>query len=183
MGVNTGISWTKHTWNPWRGCTKVSAGCKNCYMFRDQKRYGRNPAEVVRTKTWRDPIKWNRAAAEAGNKDLVFTCSWSDWFHKDADPWREEAWEIVHSCPNLVFQILTKRADRIANHLPADWGSGYQNVWLGVTVEDQEATWRIPNLLAVPAAVRWISAEPLLGPVDFRPWIKQLDWIIAGAES
>src|SRR5437868_587512 len=112
MGTETGISWTEHTWNPWRGCTKVSPGCANCYMFREQRRYGRDPTQVVRTKTWNDPIKWNRQAAEAGRKDLVFTCSWSDFFHEGADEWRDEAWAVIRSCPNLIFQILTKRADR-----------------------------------------------------------------------
>lgn len=183
MGTETGISWTEHTWNPWRGCTKVSAGCANCYMFREQRRYGRDPAEVVRTQTWNDPIKWNKQAAEAGRRDLVFTCSWSDWFHEAADPWRDEAWAIVRSCPNLIFQILTKRADRIADHLPADWGNGYENVWLGVSVENEENIWRISHLVNVPAKVRWISAEPLLGPINFEPWLNHLDWIVVGAES
>lgn len=183
MGDTTGISWTEHTWNPWRGCTKVSAGCAHCYMFREQRRYGRDPTEVVRTKTWGDPLKWNKEAAETGRKGLVFTCSWSDWFHEAADPWRDEAWAIIRACPNLIFQILTKRADRIKDHLPADWGSGYDNVWLGVSVENQENAWRIDRLVSVSARVRWISAEPLLGPINSRPWLGMLDWIVVGAES
>src|SRR5205823_2586642 len=83
---------THYTWNPWRGCTKVSPGCKNCYMFRDQRRYGLDPTRVVRTKTWREPARWQKKAGTAGRVELVFTCSWSDWFHEDADPWRREAW-------------------------------------------------------------------------------------------
>lgn len=167
MAENSAIQWTDNTWNPWRGCTKISPGCANCYMFTDQRRYGRDPAEVVRTKTWGDPFKWQKAAEAAGRTELVFTCSWSDWFHKDADPWREEAWAVVKKCKNLTFQILTKRADRIKDNLPSDWGQGYPNVWLGVSVENQKcAGERIPKLLGVPAAVRFLSCEPLLGPVN-----------------
>jgi protein gp37 len=95
----------------------------------------------------------------------VFTCSWSDWFHEDADPWRDEAWEVIRAAPDLTFQILTKRPERIADHLPADWGDGYPNVWLGVTIENRRFVDRADVLREVPAAVRFISAEPLLGPL------------------
>src|SRR5262245_7502608 len=99
MGERTNISWTDRTWNPWRGCRKVSPGCKNCYMFREQARYGRDPAAVVRTKTWRDPLRYQRQAEQLGRPLRVFTCSWSDWFIEEADPWRQEAWRVVRSCP------------------------------------------------------------------------------------
>src|SRR6059036_2468127 len=92
---------TDRTWNPWVGCTKVSAGCANCYMFRQQREYGRDPTAVVRTKTWDNPPRWQRAAARAGRTEYVFTCSWSDLFHEAADPWRAEAWAVVRRCPNL----------------------------------------------------------------------------------
>lgn len=183
MGKETGIHWTHRTWNPWRGCKKVSPGCARCYMFREQRRYGRDPTEVVRTKTWNDPIRWNGEAEAAETKFLVFTCSWSDFFIEDADPWRAEAWEVIRRCPNLVFQVLTKRPERIAKHLPPDWGQGYPNVWLGVSVENQDWARRLDTLLEIPAVVHWVSAEPLLGPVDFTPWLDRLDWIVVGAES
>jgi protein gp37 len=76
MAEKTIIAWTGQTWNPWRGCTKVSPGCKNCYMFTAQERYGKDPSQVVRTKTWGDPLRWQKAAAAAGRSELVFTCSW-----------------------------------------------------------------------------------------------------------
>ena len=152
-------------------------------MFREQRRYGRDPTKVTRTKTWSDPVRWNREAEAAGTKFLVFTCSWSDFFIEDADPWRPEAWEVIRRCPNLVYQILTKRPERISEHLPADWGRGYANVWLGVSVENQDWAGRLDTLLEIPAAVHWVSAEPLLGPVDFTPWLARLDWIVVGAES
>jgi protein gp37 len=152
-------------------------------MFAAQKRYGRDPSTVVRTKTWRDPLKWQREAEAAGRTELVFTCSWSDWFIKDADEWRDEAWALIKSCPNLHFQILTKRAERILDHLPADWGEGYPNVWLGVSVEDRRfGLPRIEVLREIPAVVRFLSIEPLLedlGQID----LTGIDWVIVGGES
>jgi protein gp37 len=146
-------------------------------MFTEQRRYGKDPSIVQRTKTWGDPIKWQKQAAALGVSYRVFTCSWSDWFIDQADAWREEAWDIVRRCPNLTFQILTKRADRIAGHLPNNWGNGYPNVWLGVSVEDQQrANERIPRLLQVQAEVRFLSCEPLLGPVDLEMYMPRYDY-------
>lgn len=173
---------THHTWNPWRGCTKISPGCAHCYMFRDQARYGRDPAVVARTKTWKEPARWQRKAEAAGRTELVFTCSWSDWFHEDADAWRDEAWAVVRQCPNLIFQILTKRPERIEGHLPADWGNGYPNVWLGVSVERNDYCWRADILRTIPARTRWVCAEPLLGPLpDLN--LDGIHWLVVGGES
>jgi len=182
MGKASIIAWTSRTWNPWRGCTKISPGCAHCYMFTAQERYGRDPNVVTRTKTWRDPLKWEREAAAANRIDLVFTCSWSDWFHIDADPWRDEAWQLVKRCPHLHFQILTKRHERIADHLPADWGQGYANVWLGVSIENDRFVHRADALREIPAAVRFISAEPLLSPLPSLN-LDRIDWVIVGGES
>ncbi len=178
MGKATGIEWTDATWNPWYGCAKVSPGCAHCYMFREQTRYRKDPAIVQRSKTkFREPLRWREP-------QRVFTCSWSDWFHEAADAWRPEAWDIVRQCPHLVFQILTKRPERILDHLPPDWGDGWPNVWLGVSVENRRWTTRIPLLTAVPARVRFISCEPLLGPLVL-PYEHRADihWVIAGGES
>ncbi len=162
MSDTTAIAWTDATWNPWYGCTKVSPGCAHCYMFRDQVRYGRDPEIVTRSKTkFNDPLKWKEPR-------LVFTCSWSDWFHEAADAWRDEAWAIIRKTPHLTYQILTKRPERIAANLPADWGDGYPNVWLGVSVENQRFVERAGVLAKIPTAKRFLSCEPLLGPVSFR---------------
>lgn len=198
MGNQTGIEWTERTWNPWMGCTKVSPGCAHCYMFRERERYGKDPSVVVRSKTtFTAPLRWKRGAGSG----LVFTCSWSDWFHEGADAWRDEAWAIIRATPHLTYQILTKRPERIVEHLPADWGDGWPNVWLGVSVENQRfRDERMSRLAAIPAAVRFVSAEPLLGPLSFRwgPWYglsrehdtdhldglrKFFHWVIVGGES
>lgn len=163
MGESTNIGWTEATWNPWHGCHKISLGCKNCYMFRDKERYGQDPNVVLRSKTkFKDPLKWDEPK-------VIFTCSWSDWFIEEADAWRDEAWDIIRATPHHVYQILTKRSERIKKHLPSDWSrrDRWRHVWLGVSVENQDgANKRIPDLLNTRAAVRFISAEPLLGPVD-----------------
>lgn len=204
MGADSKISWTGNTWNPWWGCTKVSPGCENCYMFLDMARFGRDPANVQRTSlhTFNSPLCWQRKAQKGeltGRERLVFTCSMSDFFHPDADPWREDAWAIIRKCPDLIFQILTKRPERFKECLPKDWCDGYRNCWLGVTAENQHwADMRIPILIDTPAALRFASMEPLLGPVDFTcasadpdhdtggPY-SMLDcgisWVIAGGES
>jgi protein gp37 len=183
MSDATIIAWTEHTWNPWRGCDKISPGCAHCYMFTAQRRYGRDPEVVVRTTTWDAPTKWERAAAAEGRRALVFTCSWSDWFHETADPWRPEAWALVKACPHLHFQILTKRHERIVDHLPPDWGpDGYPNVWLGVSIENDRYVHRADTLRQIPAVVRFISAEPLLGPLPSLA-LTGIDWLIVGGES
>lgn len=183
MASKTNVSWTHHTWNPWMGCPKKSPGCKNCYMYRQMRQYGMDPTKVVRSKTtFYDPLRWQKKAKALGHTEMVFTCSWSDWFNEEADDWRQEAWGIIRQCPNLIFQILTKLSERIRDHLPDDWGKGYPNVWLGVSIENNDYVWRADDLRNIPAAVRFVSYEPALGPLD-RLDLKGIDWVICGGES
>jgi len=177
MGKNSAIEWTDHTWNPWQGCKKVSEGCQNCYMFRDMIRYGNNPNLIIRSTTTFDaPLKWKEPAK-------VFVCSWSDFFIEEADGWRGEAWEIIRKTPHLTYQILTKRPERMQKCMPDDWGMGWPNVWLGVTVENQDAVRRVALLKQVPAKVHFISCEPLLSEIDLYSYTTCLEWVIAGGES
>src|SRR3990167_8205664 len=108
MAERTAIEWTDATWNPWRGCRKVSPGCASCYMFRDQKRYGRDPSEVVpaANASFTAPLRWHRRYS-LPVRFLVFTCSWSDFFIEEADRWRPAAWDIIRRTPGLTYQILT----------------------------------------------------------------------------
>lgn len=179
------IGWTDHTWNPWMGCNKVSEACKHCYIGGVIRRMGREPfAGPMRTTTvWKEPAKWNREARDKGVRSRVFTCSLSDYFHEDADAWRDEAWDVIKSCENLDWLILTKRPENILDRLPADWDGGYPNAWLGVTIESQQCMDRLDLLSAASAAIRFVSAEPLLGPIEFGRRIKNVDWIITGCEQ
>ena len=107
----------------------------------------------------------------------------SDFFHPEADAWRDEAWEIIRTCENLDWLIFTKRPELIQDRLPRDWNRGYANVWLGTTIEDQSQIKRLDILSKIPAAIRFVSAEPLLGPVHFGRRIHMLDWVITGCEQ
>ncbi|CAN5443705.1 DUF5131 family protein [soil metagenome] len=203
MSEQTKIQWTTASWNPWHGCRKVSDGCKFCYMYRDKSRYGQDPTKVVRSRTtFNQPLKMTEPS-------LIFTCSWSDWFIEEADAWRGEAWKIIKDTPHHTYQILTKRPENIVHRLPDDWGEGYENVWLGVSVEHQEAAdERIESLLYVKAKTRFLSVEPLLGEVDLTRIgetqfsagtncltgkkhrlysedknLPKIDWVIIGGES
>jgi protein gp37 len=185
MGERTASKINDHTMNFWTGCTPVSEGCLHCYARAGMQKYDRNFDEVVKTKTWNDPLKWQRKAAKAGEVRLVFTCSWSDFFHPDADAWRPEAWAIIKNTPNLIWHPLTKRPELIEERLPSDWGRGYPNVWLGVTVELKKYLWRMDTLRKIPAAVRFLCAEPLLEDLtpDLEQHIEGFHWILAGGES
>jgi protein gp37 len=187
MAENTSIEWTKVTWNPHTGCYPVSPGCDNCYMYRDMQRYGKNPRKVERTKSVFDlPLRIKEPSK-------IFVCSWSDFFIKQADAWRDECWDIIRRCPQHTFQILTKRPERITDCLPVDWGKGYANVWLGVSTENQEmADKRISVLLDIPAAVHFLSVEPMLAAINLYRYLSYdaihgaktpIDWVIVGGES
>jgi len=143
MGSLSNISWTDHTVNFWTGCKKVSPGCKFCYMYRDQERWKRDPSEVIRVKD--STIAKTLKDAKPGDK--IFTCSWSDFFIEEADGWRDSAWKIIKNHPQFIWQILTKRPERVAANLPDDWGPhGYENVWLGVTIESDAERGRLFDL-------------------------------------
>ena len=184
MGETTAIAWTDRTWNPWQGCHKKSPGCLNCYMFRDKKRYGKDPDVVVRSApaTFNAPLskKW-------AEPKLVFTCSWSDFFIEEADAWRNDAFDIIRDTQHLTYQVLTKRQERMVAALVQRYNSEcigyYRNLWLGVTVEDQgRENVRTLCLSAAPAAVKFVSVEPMLTPVLFG-YPELLHWVIIGAES
>lgn len=185
MAENSKIGWTDHTMNFWWGCNKVSAECHRCYIGPIMQRAGRVPFNgPMRTVNWTPPLKWNRKAEETGTRYRIFTCSMSDFFHPGADAWRAEAWEVIRGCTNLDWLILTKRPELIKDRLPNDWGEGYANVWLGVTCGVGSSRPRVSELRSLPARVRFISAEPLLEPIDFRPYLDgRIHWVITGCEQ
>lgn len=188
MGKVTGITWTSHTFSIAWGCFKVSAGCRACYAETLAKRYGfdvwgppgTTPRRTFGEKHWAEPLRWERAAAKAGERRRVFCSSMADVFedHPTIDEEREKLWPLIRATPNLDWQLLTKRPERILDHLPGDWGDGYPNTWIGTSVEDQEtADLRLPFLQHVPAVVRFISAEPLLGPVRLGAYLEKVSGI------
>ena len=170
---NTKIQWTENTWNPWYGCQKISAGCKYCYMYRDRQHI--DASKVKRSKT-----KFNYPLSVKEPK-LIFTCSWSDWFIPEADKWRAEAWGIIKKTPQHTYQILTKRPERIKANLPYNFES-YKNVWIGVSVENQDYVKRLDYMQDLPC-ITFASFEPLIAPIQWSATMKNLNWIIVGGES
>lgn len=181
MGENSNIEWTDHTFNPWIGCTKVSPGCANCYAEREfdhrhhKAKWGAGQPRVRTSPgTWAQPLRWDRAAAKAGVRARVFCASLADVFDHEVDPqWRSDLFALISQCPHLDWLLLTKRPENMTRMLPVGWLTGetepWPNVWLGTTVENQAtANERVPHLLEVPARVRFLSCEPLLGLVNLR---------------
>lgn len=226
MAEHTGIAWTDSTFNPWRGCTKVSAGCDHCYADTWSKRnpktlgvWGPDGARVIASESyWQQPFKWNHAAEAAGVRRRVFCASLADVFEgretMPAEAWepvqaaRIRLWETIDHTPHLDWLLLTKRPQNVMCMVPERWyrrctsiGEPKElprNVWIGTSVEDQAAAnERIPHLLTIPARVRFLSCEPLLGPVRFSKFgalhtdppdyqglqRRGVDWVIAGGES
>ncbi len=193
MAENSGIEWTTHTFNPWIGCTKVSPACDHCYAEAWDNRFGGERwgphAPRTRTKTWGNPVKWNRQAGLTGERPRVFCASLADVFdnHRSIeDAWRRELWKLIEDTPNLDWLLLTKRPQNVWKFAPARWmQDGFPpHVWIGTTVENQEeADRRIPHLAQLPARVRFLSCEPLVGPVSIRRWVSDLHWVITGGES
>ncbi len=191
MGKETIIAWTDHTFNIAWGCVKVSPGCKHCYaerFSRDRcglKLWGPNSERrTFGEKHWRDPLNWNALAAKEGRRHRVFSASMCDWCedHPTIDMERARLWDTIRATPWLDWQLLTKRADRLAACLPEDWGDGYPNVWLGVSIENLDYAWRAERLREIPAVVRFISYEPALGSLLGMD-LSDIDWVIYGGES
>jgi protein gp37 len=185
VAEHTGIEWCDKTFNIAWGCEKHSPGCKNCYAERDSTRYGHKvfgPAKTTERRTfgdghWAEPLKWNRDAMVTGIRLRVFCSSMADWAedHPTIAAQLPRMWALIRATPWLDWLLLTKRIERVSQLLPDDWGAGYANVWLGTSVENQHyADKRIPHLIAIPAAIRFLSCEPLLGPVDLKPWLRKV---------
>lgn len=190
MADKTEISWTDHTFNPWWGCTAIAPGCDNCYAAALDKRTGGdywNPKVAprrTRVQNWNKVHKWNEQAKTENRRHRVFCGSMMDWCDNNAPEGIYEAlWQLISDTPYLDWQMLTKRGDRIEKLLPTDWYEGYDNVWLGVTVEDRTYGYpRLDALREIPAKVRFLSCEPLLEDVsDIN--LDGIDWVIIGGES
>jgi protein gp37 len=234
MSENSKIEWTDHTFNPWEGCQKVGPGCDHCYAETRNARFASGiainwgpgaPRRRTSLANWRKPVRWNAAHAEFlaahGRRQRVFCASLADVFDNAVpDLWRSDLFDLIEETPNLDWLLLTKRIGNVVSmvsdahrsridfdHAGTPWLP--DNVWLGATIVNQEEADRdIPKLLAVPARVRFLSMEPLLGPVSLRwlpAWpenprgaaqnpnpsgitnhldgLRRLDWVIVGGES
>lgn len=179
---------THDIYNPWHGCRRISEGCAHCYMMWMDKQWDKDGTIISKTKTdFNYPLKKSRNGEykiKAGERIRV--CMTSDFFLEEADPWRNEVWEMLKYRSDVIWYLLTKRAERIEQCLPADWGEGYENIQLGVTTENQaRADQRIPILLNVPAKHKHLCAAPFIGPLNIEPYLAagQIEFIQAGGEN
>lgn len=199
MAKDSAIEWTHHTFNPWWGCTKVSPGCKYCYAETWARRVGqelwgaRAPRRELSDAYWKQPLAWNAECGRKRTRARVFCASMADVFEdrRDLDSRRDRLWHLIEATPNLDWLLLTKRPQNVGRLSP--YGAAWpENIWLGSTAENQR--WlerRMTELREIKAKVLFLSCEPLLGPLDFTPWItaarrgkgRMVDWIIAGGES
>ena len=199
------IEWTDYTFNPWQGCFKVSEGCNHCYAetiahrFTTERIWG--PPQTTQrkfqsAKYWNEPMKWNSKAEKDGRRYRVFCASMADVFEANPaiDNERARLWTLIEQTPHLDWLLLTKRPQNVMRMIPEHWRSLLpKNVWIGTSVENQHwADVRIPLLLDIPVRIRFLSCEPLLGPVDLISAVERggcdlrdgrIDWVIAGAES
>ncbi len=198
MGKNSSIEWTHHSFNPWWGCTKVSPACANCYAEAFAHRLGQGvwganaPRRLFGDSHWREPLRWNAEALAEGEQRRVFCASMADVFEArtDLDSQRAKLWQLINVTPWLDWLLLTKRPEKVLDLVP--WRKPWpHNVWIGTTVENEEwADLRLPHLARIPAVRRFVSCEPLLGPLDLRRWLRPensgfhpIDWVIVGGES
>ena len=175
-------------WNPWHGCRKCSEGCRNCYMYYLDSVHGEDGSRIYRTKAgFRYPLsKYRDGSYKVKSGEMLRVCMTSDFFLEEADPWRDEAWEIMHRRPDVKFFLLTKRPEREAEHLPRDWGAGWENVMFNVTCENQRrAEERIPILLRLPFKHKGIMCAPFIGPVSIRDYLPsgQIEQVLCDGEN
>lgn len=221
MAENSKIEWTHHTFNPWRGCTKVSAGCAHCYADAQAKRnpsvlgiWGKDGERVIAAESyWKMPYRWNAEAIAVGERRRVFCASMADVFEGEdtmpaasrqpVDDARKRLFDLIYETPGLDWLLLTKRPENALDMIGGKSGAGlvalvdtFPNLWIGTSAENQETfDQRVEHLRKIPAAVRFLSCEPLLGPIDPTPpqqrgtnvnvddWLQDLDWFIVGGES
>ena len=174
-------------WNPWHGCVRCSEGCENCYMyFLDQMR-DKDGAEIYLTNNARYPLSRDRKGRyKIQSGEMISVCMTSDFFLEEADQWRKDAWNVMRTRSDVIFYLLTKRPQRVADHLPEDWGDGWDNVFFNVTCENQKrADERMPILLELPFKHKGVSCTPLIGPVSLERYLDsgQIERVVCGGEN
>lgn len=201
MGENTQIQWCDHTFNPWIGCQRVSPGCVNCYaehrntFVRIQRKAGNElwgpsgTRQVTSDGNWKKPLTWNRAAEKAGKRARVFCASLADVFEDRpelTEP-RNRLFKLIEQTPWLDWLLLTKRPENVMEMVPGYWDPFPSNIWMGTSVEDvKRANERITELRCIPAAVRFLSCEPLIEDITVplaMHGLHGIDWVIVGGES
>ncbi len=175
-------------WNPWHGCKKISEGCKNCYMYYlDKVRADKDGSIIYKTKNFNYPLSKDRKGMyKIKMGEQLRVCMNSDFFLKEADAWREEAWQIIKKRSDVIFFLLTKRPERVIDNLPDDWNDGYENVFFNVTCENQKrAEERVPILLKLPFKHKGIMCAPIISEISLEKYLKtgQIEQVVVGGEN
>lgn len=172
-------------WSPWRGCRKISEGCKNCYIHTRDGVDGKDAGKVIKTKSFDLPVlRKKNGEYKLNTKDVVYTCFQTDFFIEDADPWRMDVWSFIKERKDLNFLFLTKRIHRLMECVPSDWKDGYDNVIIGVSVENQSmADKRLTLLQQYPIKHKGVVCQPLISAIDLSGYLDGIDFVTVGGEQ
>lgn len=175
-------------WNPWHGCHKISPGCANCYVYRRDTGIGKDAGMIYKTGNFDLPLSKNKKGEYklTREKGVVYTCMTSDFFLEEADEWRQDCWDIMRKRHDLSFCIITKRIDRFEKCKPEDWGSGWDNITVCSTCENQDRTdHRLPILLSLPIKHRQVISEPMLERITMKKYFAAglIEHVTCGGES
>jgi protein gp37 len=172
-------------WNPWRGCKRVSDGCKYCYIHKGNKRKGIDTSVIVKTRDFDKPLqKYKNGEYKIKSGSTVYLCFSSDFFLEDADSWRDDCWMMIKKRNDLNFLFLTKRIDRFHECIPSDWNDGYDNVEIGCTVENQSnVDYKLNIFSKLPIKHKIIILQPLLEKVDISKYLNDIKLVVVGGES
>ena len=175
-------------WNPWHGCIRKSEGCDHCYMYFLDKMRGGDGSQIYRTKAgFNYPLQKERSGQyKVKSGEMIRVCMTSDFFLQEADPWRPDAWDIIRARSDVIFFLLTKRPERVAECLPPDWGDGWENVFFNVSAENQRrADERIPILLELPFKHKGVMCAPFIGRVSLRKYLSsgQIERVVCDGEN
>ena len=171
-------------WNPWRGCRKCSDGCLHCYIHKGDAKRGVDTNQIVRTDDFSKPVEKLKNGSFKMKPGMVYLCFSTDFLIEEADEWRRECWGMIRQRPDCTFLFLTKRIERFEACIPDDWGSGYENVVVGCTIENQKnADRKLPLFQSLPIRHKCITAQPLLESIQIEPYLDGVELVVVGGES
>lgn len=171
-------------WNPWQGCIKCSDGCKYCYIHKGDSKRNINTNEIVLTKDFKKPIDKLKNGNYKMKSGLVYLCFSTDFLIEEADEWRKECWQMIKERNDCTFLFLTKRIDRFMNCIPDDWSSGYDNVVVCCTIENQKnADYKLSIFRGLPIKHKCITAQPLLERIEIEKYLDDVELVVVGGES
>ena len=171
-------------WDPWRGCKRCSEGCLHCYIHKGDAKRGVDTGNIVTTKDFYKPVELLKNGNFKMKPGLVYVGFSTDFLIQEADPWRQECWEMIRQRPDCDFLFLTKRIERFMECIPSDWGDGYENVVVSCTVENQRnADRKLSVFQKLPIKHKLISAQPLIERVDLEAYLSGVESVLVGGES